>query len=292
MIDESRTKSEKYLLEQSELYAMPPDKRRRVKKERTKARLRGRPRAHLSVLYWALRSRGLYVGCVLSATVLAEVILFAVRIAGAPNSPEARPYPETFSRMLSGCGIPVVFVTAFLGLTAALMHYGTSGRSRTEYTLGRCMISEFAVRMWQAVFSLGAYFAFAGIQILTAWGLGMWYMATVGANFPAEVGLQTLLFAFYGNDFLHNILPVRDWARWVVTILGWITLSLSAAHVDFAARYKRGWFLSIIGVLFVMWVFTAPMGQPGQDLLVVSPILLLLCIGILIMWKQGGGDRE
>ncbi len=273
-----------------EWYVMTVKGRRNARASHRRARRKGQARAHLSVLFWAIRSRARWILLILITTVGLDVGLFGYRLSAMSMTSEAGILPKSFSVLLGDAGIPFFFLVAFAVMTGALVGYGTSGQSHTTYTLDRLKISEQAIRGWQAVFSGGCYLLLACVQILTVGGLWLWYRGTVGVAYPDEIGGQTLLLTFYGHDLLHGLLPLRDTARWVVSVLSMLTLSLATAHWDFATRYRRGWVSSILAVLFVMWAFTAPMGQTGRDLLISSPVMLALCAWILIQWKKGGRE--
>ncbi len=290
-------------LRMNDLYLKNPASRRearraekRTRHEEQKLTCRERARAHLSVLYLFLRASGAWVAGICAGLAAVECGLWAVmmhRAAGADAYNRTAGY-TVCEEAWNAMGLPFLFAIATLAVVLLLPLRLSRGQSQVTYTLGRLSVKESTVFVWMALYTAGCLLLLAAVQVVVAFGLGLWHADVLGGLVPGATPGQSVLLAFYRHDLLHSLLPLSDGTRWIASGLLTVALAMSSAHMYFTSLYKKHSYLSLsmIAIPVIFALFALDMGLPGQDILVIAP-LSLFCVGwILSKWLRKGGARD
>lgn len=179
---------------------------------------------HSSVLGLCIRASfkqalGLY-----AALILLDVLSFGLRFRLRPMEEQALEY------LLRD--LPRILASVFVFLTLVLCRLGS--RREEGYTLERLSIHWRAVVLWQSLTNSAFYFLLLVVQTLTAVVLSRYFYSRC-----PEAGNQTLFLAFYQMDFLHALLPLDNFYRYLDNGLLILCLSLVTASVPVLRRREK-----------------------------------------------------
>lgn len=192
-----------------------------------------------------------------------------------PYSPEAVFTRARFA-LIAGAGL--VLLCALFALTGC----DFSGRQR--YTTARLGVTEKAVFLHQALSHAVLLFIYLGLQLLTALAL----LRLSLEHIPVYGRAQAAMLAFYRSEYLHSLLPLRDWTRCLR--VGVLLLSLCAALACFPVRQRRGEkpvaaFL-LLGV--VLFFFRGEMCSVSTDITVAMAAAIVSGVAVYALWEGGG----
>ena len=241
-------------------------------------------RQHLSVLMLAARSTIYKILGLFAFTAVAECALFYFALQKTlGGEPLALEQLMSESRIALVCGVSFLLLCALLSLTGCEI-----GGSKLRYTLQRLSIGEITIVFWWAVYNVACFFLFWALHVVIVLLLSRLYVARMDT---AYVSGQTILLAFYRNNFLHSLLPLAETSRYIRNAIFVLSLGISAAC--FAYRQRRGEkvFAIVVLAMLVVVYFSKAMGNFGSDLL-----LSLTALGItgsaIGIWKGRGLEDE
>ena len=197
----------------------------------------------------------------LAVTGLAEVGLFYMSM-----SPES-----SLEAVFSASHLPLVCGVAFLLWTAVLIIHPLQ---KSGYTLYRMQLRPVDLFLCHIIYNTCCYVLFWSFQACLLLGLFHWYGAQ--AN-EAAYGPQSIMLAFYRTNFLHSLLPLADWTRYVRN--AFLALGLgTAAALPLARQGSRSSLISLaVLALAAVWSFPASIGRTGADwTIVVISVLVVL----------------
>lgn len=178
--------------------------------------------------------------------------------------------PEDFIRSLetvwSSGRMAIPFGVAAVVTAAVLMAFGSEGNVKVSYTFRRLSVSEKSVFVWQALYNTLCFFLLWAAEILIALALCRWYTAQVVSGY---VNRQTVFLAFARNEFLRELLPLADTARWVRNGVLCLTLGTVAAWDTYAQRRSGKIHAAIVCALGV-----AAVAFLNSDVGITVPILV------------------
>lgn len=243
---------------------------------------------HLSVLALCAGETFARVLALLAAMGVLESVLFALHwLRRDPAQPMI-----TAEDMLPG--IPLICALGFLFSVILLLDGGGEGGSAAGYTLQRLRICEEAVVLWKAAYNSLCLLLFWAVQTAVAIGLYSWYTAAIG---PAYSSAQTVFLAFYRIPFLHNLLPLDNWTRYLRNI----ALILAMGYCIAARGYKLrrdsryGWGLIIFLWGTAVFSFRMEITVWPVDLAVILVSLMVLIVDAEYMvkeWRRGRNEAE
>ncbi len=190
---------------------------------------------HLSVFGLFARSSLHRVLLILFAMCAIEIIFFHIELKNTLEIYEAVGSEiSSLERIFARAATNVYFRIGLISITFLLCLPGCQFKSRTGYTLCRLSISERATFFNQALYNILVYFMLFAVQLVVAFVLSQYYISMV----PSDcISNQTVVLAFYRNEFLHSILPLEDIGLWIRNAL--LILSLGFATAEFPYTQRR-----------------------------------------------------
>lgn len=180
---------------------------------------------HVSVLGLCIRANFKQALELYAALLLLDVLSFGLRFRMQPMEAQSLEY------LLRD--LPRILAAVFTVLTLTLCRLGS--RREEGYTLERLSIHWRTVYFWQALANSAFYFLLLAVQALTAVALSRYFYSRC-----PEAGNQTLFLAFYQMDFLHALLPLDDFYRYLDN--GLLILCLGLVTTSVPALRRRGKF--------------------------------------------------
>ncbi len=281
-------------------YFQTPDERKATKRERrqaAQARRRerlGAPRAHMAVLALMLRRFMPPAMLTMLGMILAEVGLFARKLVPIMEQEGPYPAPRVFGLLLDGSGALWMFGVAFAVLTVlVLLRAPTVGRGKPVYTVRRLSVGPTAVCLWQVAAVLATYLLLVFGQILTVWGLGLWYGSVIEATIlPLRAAAPTVMLTFYENSLLHTLLPLADLSLWPAAGATMVAVAVATVRISAARWREERVFFSRLALPFFAICYPTGMGNAGSNLLILTPLALAYSVTVLILWLKGGRRYE
>lgn len=248
-------------------------------------------RSHLSVFYLMLKSRIPALCGILLLLIGGEIVLFSPMLRRAVMGTFVGPsYLQAL--LEKGC---VLWV---FGLCLALLillcgSFGLKRGSPTEYTLRRLSVSESALHLWQAFFTLTSLLLLYLLQLLLAYGMARWYVSAMSAVRPDAVGEQTAFLIFYESNLLHSLLPLHDTTRWISTATATLALSIAVSYFPFCRRQKKVPVIPcIVLLMYAVCICEEGVGRPGNDLVYAAAFVGTACHMIRIITRGGWRNEE
>lgn len=159
-----------------------------------------------------------------------------------------------------------------------------TAKSRYEYTMNRLRVGEGeTLAIWSAVFS-GYFLLHWGVQL----GLVLWMLREYAVQYPMTE--MDWFLAVYRSQYIHVLMPHRDWSGYVRNIAMCISCGTLTAHIPWMLRHKKTW----IGVLFlVAMIIYTPRNQGilGQDIF-LSLIPVVLAVSLFLARKWVASDED
>lgn len=180
-----------------------------------------------------------------------------------------------------------VLAIAYVLMTAVLCFYGCSIGSRQEYTLKRLRIKEKSIFLMQCFYNILCYVLLWGVQLLVLFISSRYYMEK---QTEFIVGSQTLFMAFHRSDLMHGILPLHDWASWVVLV--YVIAGTGIAAAGFTWKQRQGRFdwklIVVMGIVFL--AFPRGLGEGVEMVLTVMTTFFMLLAYVLLLQIGKRGD--
>lgn len=239
-------------------------------------------RKHLAVLGLWSRIHLRKVLGILLLMALFEAVLFGWRLGrmGAP--------PPAAETLLPG--IPLICGITFLTLLFLLCYGGDSSPS-TGYTLGRLSIPEEGAVLWRGAFNALCLLLFWAVQTAVALALLSWYAASIPPEYRSG---QTVFLALYRSPFLHNLLPLDHWVRYLRN--GVLAVSLGFASGGWTYKLRRGsrygWWVEVVLGSLAWTVFTGSITNWAADLMVSLVALIVVSTDAAYLYSGWRGALD
>ena len=157
-------------------------------------------------------------------------------------------------------------------------HFG----SHQGYTLQRLQIKEKQIVCLQAVYNILCYLLLWCVQMIVVYALCSYYK-----NHAIGTTNQTIVFAFYRNNFLHNLFPMEEWLKWGKLIIGIFGLGILSAIFPYKQRMGKFGIEVILLFAVISIFFSSDMGNYYIDAIVIEFV-----IGIVIIVCRQLYSRE
>ncbi len=197
---------------------------------------------------WALLTKGSFykVLAVALFMALAETALFH-RTPGAP-----------FEMKIEESRIHFVFLAALGAAFFLLIRMNRVLDNEGRYTVMRLKVTQAKLFATRTAYDVLCLLMLFGVQA----GLVLWFAESYRRMPGALVGPQMEFLAFYRNGFLHGLLPMADWGKWVRNALMLLALGMEEAG-GVGKRYRT----TQVGVfiLSAAW-FASPVGLAWQEM--------------------------
>ena len=180
----------------------------------------------------------------------------------------------------------VFFRVALVLITIILCLPGCEFKSITGYTLRRLSISERATFFHQAAYNALVYIMLFAVQLAVALGLAQYYVTAVP---PECISNQTLMLAFYRNNFLHSLLPLEDVGLWIRN--GLLVLSFALAAAEYPYKQRRNKFSATALALGIYTIVYFDQGIGQLDHVITTFIVAFIIIGAVIYSLINKGEE-
>ena len=206
-----------------------------------------------------------------------QIILFRVAME--------RGLYQNLEETIEGSKIHLVVYVAFWILIGWGNWVDTTSSSQVDYTWKRLQVPEWTIPAWRSV-CIGMWFlAFWFLEGLLVLGLCSWYL-----DIREVESAQALFLACYRSEFLHSLIPMREWTRWVrnlALVVGFgVTTGGCVGKPD-----KAQIILSVICGVVGSVMFLVPMGSSSGDAALTVFTLVMAFISV-IRWNLRGEEPE
>ena len=236
---------------------------------------------HLSVLMLLARSTIYKVLGLLLALALVEGALFHLALVSNGSGDSGF---VSLERAFAQSRIPIVFGVCFLVMTILTERTGHAPGSKQEYTLWRLSVSERSVFAWQALYNTSCYIMLWAAQLFVALALCRLYLLRTN---PAFTSHQTVLLAFYRNNFLHSLLPLDEVSRWVSNVAVIIGVGVTSASVPFERRRGKAGVTAFVRAVLVLKFFNSGLGNLDVDIFLSLFGFAVAGVAVYRVWTQG-----
>lgn len=230
-------------------------------------------RKHLSVFMLYTRSSLFRILLIFMLMAVLELVLFYFAVERIMVSDSIG-----LERMISKSCVGFVMGAAFLAMSAQLSIMGCEYGSKQSYTLRRLSVGEGSIFAWQALFNALMYLLLWGVQL----GLVLIMCAYGVEKMGAQASNQATFLAFYRSQFLHSLLPLGEWSRYLRNIVLIIALGLASALFSYNQRRKKLGLAMIFMLPLTALPFAGSTGNLETD---VVQILASLCVIIWSIYK-------
>lgn len=232
---------------------------------------------------WMLYSRSIVYKllALTGALILVDGAAFLVNLQGAPYLAEA--IPECIWQYAFNVSVPVLLVILILP--------GWNG-GRSDYTLDRLGLDRRKVYLARAAFHALCLALLVALQGLVLALFCFGFEALPQNQLP---GPQNVPMAFYRSAFLHSLLPLADWLRFVRNLVMILAFGLVSAltmrrnHKDFAKIT-----LAVVYTAFFTFGFGAvPLMNRVSDITFMVVALIAAGLAVRAAWaKEAEPDAE
>lgn len=176
---------------------------------------------------------------------------------------------DSFYLMLQRAQIPLLYWLGLAALTIVVVRQGVDRQGKLTYTLSRLPDSEAKITtIWMAVY-VAAYVILWAAQVglvLLFWRRFLMLNPQITAP---KLALLVETYGGHNGGWLHSLLPMDDWLRWLSMILWYLSLGSAAAQHGFLQRRDRNaplvWGLLGVGKPFA----DASIEQYGLEILMI-----------------------
>lgn len=190
--------------------------------------------------------------------------------------------------------LALIACIAMIVAAVILSRIGCEYSSKTGYSIRRLNVSERKVLVCQGAFNCLVYTVFIMFEFILSLIIFQFYckeMSDVNLAHPGFISNQTFFLAFYRSDFLHSLLPLSDYLRFIRNALYIVSLGFSLAAFPYLQRRKKICFEAIFLTLFVALTFFDNWEEVGTE---IFYICVALCITAFAVYriKTKGADYE
>lgn len=245
----------------------------------------GSTRFSREISIWALLARGsIYkIFLILVSMGAMECLLFFLSL----NRALQRNQQSLFEALFDYSGAIIVFLAAMC-LTVIVLGRCESenGGSRSGYTLNRLIVTDRRQMVIKLAYNIFCFILLFGVQ---AW-IALWMCGMYERRMPGElVSPQLVFLAFYRSNFLHNILPLAESAKWVRNIL--MIFATSASLAVNRNRYFQFYALSVLPIACLL----SDIGPNAADIVVeiaYVAVILDAVLRFLGIWRVDSSVQE
>ena len=235
---------------------------------------------HLSVLALYAGNDFLRLLALVIAMGVLETALFALRWNSWDFERQLIPAVENLLQ-----GVALISALTLLALLFLLCCSGDTA----AYTLRRLRISEEAAVLWKAAYNCLCLLLLWAVQTAVAMGLCAWYTRAIGPEYSTS---QTVFLAFCRVPFLHNLLPLGSWPRYLRNIVLLLSMGFCAAVRTYKVRRgsRFGW-----GIGIFLWGVTNACFRDGistwfMDVIVMIAALIAAAVDADYFIKEWRGE--
>lgn len=182
--------------------------------------------------------------------------------------------------------INYIFLAGFLILTLILALNGFEFKEKISYTIRRLSIPEKHFLILHGLYNSCAYFIFLIIQIVIIFLLILYYLKSVPDTYYSN---QTLFLLFYGNDFLHSLLPLEETVKAVRNVLLIFALGYASAFQSYTQRRRKKQSILLVLVFGTILFFSSSLGSHTEDAFLISASVTCLAIILYNIIRKGDG---
>lgn len=211
------------------------------------------------------------------------ILLFGMAAAEAALFWVAMQTPASLEATFTQSRIPWACAIFFVLFAAVLARSGCDRGAKTGYTLRRLRIGHKSVFFCQSAYNAACYFIFWAVQTAIVFALFRYYTAAADASY---VGSQSVLLAFYRDDFLHSLLPLEETSRYVRNGILAVCLGITTAYFPMRQRAEKTAFEPIALVCLTLPFFPGGMGSFDGDMLLSVVALSLVAVVLWHVFEQ------
>ncbi len=242
-------------------------------------------RQHLSVLMLAARSTIYKILGLFALAAIAEGALFYFALQKTLSGEHLG-----LEQLMSESRIALVSGVSFLLLCALLSLTGCEiSGSKLRYTLQRLSVGEKTIVFWWAAYNAACFFLFWALHVVIALLLSRLYVARIDT---AYVSGQTILLAFYRNNWLHSLLPLAETSRYLRNASFVLSLGVNAACFSYHQRRGEKGIAMVVLTMLVAVYFSRAVGSFGSDLLLSLTALGITASAVIGIWKERGYKND
>ena len=230
---------------------------------------------HLSVLMLFIRSTLYKFLLIILAMAVTEGGLFVLAFRNAKGFDRI----VGLDQIIAASHLNIICAVCFLLLCVLLCLTGCELGSKQGYTLSHLRISRRAVIFWQFVNNLGHVFLLLAVQI----GIILALCGVYNAQYRQP---QSIMLVFYQNDFLHSLLPLTEWSRFVFNVVLIIALAVTMACFPVRIRAGKKPLAAFIVVLFCVQGFSRGVGSSTNNISAVVLLAIITFAAIKGIWKE------
>ena len=242
-------------------------------------------RQHTAVLLLLARSTLYPVLGLLALLGLVEWGLFSLALDRALAAG-----PTALETVIETSGLGWALAAGFLALSALLCATGCVRGSRSDYTLRRLSLPEWAIFLWQGAYNSVCLLLLWASQAGVALGLSAWFAARTGADSLA------VFLAFYRNELFHGLLPLEDSWVWARNLVICLELGIIDAFVPYQQRRgkSRTAIVAWLAALWTMYFFPSSVGGEGLlwYLSMLAVLVLFACCTVFLLGKEESNETD
>ena len=180
------------------------------------------------------------------------------------------------------------FGLAFLLTTAVLVLIPCDLKGRQSYTWKRLSVPERGIFFRRAFYNSCCYFLLWGIQLILVLGLSAVYLKV---QIPDAVDTQTVMLAFYRNEFLHSLLPLADVQNLIRNFILCVGLGFAAAVFPLRLRKRKPGLEILCLVPLSLIFFRSEMGDMGSSMVLGMMSLLVILLSVRFIYRKEDTDE-
>lgn len=231
---------------------------------------------------WMAAARNLWWKLLLILLILsaAEIGLYQYTVTCYWDPDKSLMYvPQSFSSIVEGAKLSLVFFAALLALTACCCLQGSRFSGKNIYTLQRLPLPEWQITLHWALVHLACFVILWAVQVVLIFVLWRFYAAECS---PASPGLD-LLVSIYTTPLFHGMLPLADSTRWVYLITYWFCMAFLTATFAFFQRRGR-YRISLLIMLACYFTLIKEIGSLASNLIFTILCLVLALVDTFALW--------
>lgn len=232
---------------------------------------------YFSVFAIAARSTIYKIIGILILMATSQIVLFTATLKRMPTSP-----PLLLEDVIAQSHVHIACAILFIALCTILCFFGyeRSG-SQLRYTINRLSIKEETTVMIWAAYNIFCFIIFWAVQIIISLVLCRMYLSYIE---PIYKGSHTVFLAFYRNKFLHSLLPLEEFSRYIRNIA--LILGLGFSCTCFSLKQRRGEksFAFIVLAIMTIVFFSQGIGSFSSDLTLALIGLAICATSIHYIW--------
>lgn len=188
---------------------------------------------------------------------------------------------ETLGNIFWMSHISLIFFVVLVLWTLVLT---VPGQARSAYTMQRLQTEKKALFVTYVCYNAVTYLILWGTQVAVLLALFSWYGHRAS---PEIFGPQTIALAFYRDWFLHSLLPLGDWFRYLRNICIVLALACAAAAVPLRTRKTEKRYRTLVVLLVIVcFFFSAGAGMRFMDAALSVVTLLVGGMSLYFVWDE------